>query len=54
MGGHGSFSDPRIGVDVTNGSDDRITAKLPALRAYQLGLNPPPSPPGSFDANAAA
>jgi len=53
MGGHGSFSDPRIGVDVTNGSDDQITAKLPALRAYQLSLNPPP-PPGSFDANAAA
>jgi mono/diheme cytochrome c family protein len=54
MGGHGSFSDPRIGVNVTNGSDDQITAKLPALRAYQLSLDAPPPPAGSFDANAAA
>lgn len=54
MGGHGSFSDPRTGVNVTNGSDDQITAKLPALRAYQLSLNAPPPPAGSFDANAAA
>jgi cytochrome c5 len=54
MGGHGTFVDPRLGIDVTNGTDDRISAKLPALRAYQFSLLPPPPPPGSFDANAAA
>ena len=57
MGGHGSFSDPRIGVkgvNVTNGTDDLITAKLPALQAYQLSLEAPPPPAGSFDAAAAA
>ncbi len=54
MGGHGSFSEPRTGVSVTNGTDDLITAKLPALQAYQLSLNAPPAPAGSFDATAAA
>ena len=53
MGGHGSFSDPRTGVNVTNGTDDQITSKLPALQAYQLSLNAPPAPAGSFDAVAA-
>jgi len=56
MGGHGTFSDPRIGakgVNVTNGTDDLITAKLPALQAYQLSLEAPPPPAGSFDATAA-
>lgn len=42
MGGHGAFSDARIGVDVRNGSDDLVSAKLPALQAYNakrsLGL----------------
>lgn len=54
MGGHGTFVDPRIAVNVTNGTDDQITSKLPALRAYQLSLLPPPPPPGSFDVTAAA
>ncbi|MDB5757548.1 MAG: putative lipoprotein [Burkholderia sp.] len=54
MGGHGTFVEPRTGVNVTNGTDDQISAKLPALRAYQLSLLAPPPPPGSFDANAAA
>jgi mono/diheme cytochrome c family protein len=53
MGGHGSFSDRRTGVSVTNGSDDLITAKLPALQAYQLSLPPPPAPVGTFDRAAA-
>ncbi|MEO6024451.1 MAG: c-type cytochrome [Burkholderiales bacterium] len=53
MGGHGSFSEPRTGVNVSNGTDDLITAKLPALQAYQLSLTAPPSPAGSFDAVAA-
>jgi len=54
MGGHGSFSEPRTGVNITNGTDDLVTAKLPALQAYQLSLAAPPPPAGSFDAAAAA
>ena len=38
IGGHGTFSEPRTGVNVTNGTDDLISAKLPALQAYQLTL----------------
>ena len=53
MGGHGSFSDPRIGVSVTQ-KPDRVTPKLPALLAYQLSLAAPPPPAGSFNAAAAA
>ena len=53
MGGHGTFVEPSTGVNVTNGSDDLITAKLPALQAYQLSLAAPPPPSGSFDAVAA-
>jgi hypothetical protein len=53
MGGRGSFSDPRIGVNVTQ-KPDRVTPKLPALLEYQLGLNAPPPPAGSFNATAAA
>lgn len=54
MGGLGSFSDPRIGVNVTNGTVDLVSPKLPALRAYQLSLDAPAAPPGSFDIAAAA
>jgi mono/diheme cytochrome c family protein len=53
MGGHGSFSDPRIGVTVTQ-TPDRVTPRLEALLAYQLSLTAPPPPAGSFDAIAAA
>lgn len=53
MGGHGSFSDSRIGVTVTQ-TPDRVTPKLPALLAYQLSLPAPPPPAGSFDPAAAA
>jgi cytochrome c peroxidase len=53
MGGQGNFSDPRIGVIVTQ-KPDLITSKLPALLAYQLSLPAPPPPPGSFDQTAAA
>jgi hypothetical protein len=53
MGGHGSFSEPRTGVNVTNGTDDQITSKLPALQAYQLTLAAPSPPSGSFDQAAA-
>jgi mono/diheme cytochrome c family protein len=53
MGGHGTFSDRRIGVNATNGRDDRVTDKLPALQAYQLTLPAPVPPEGSFDPAAA-
>lgn len=53
MGGHGTFTEPRTGVNVSNGSDDQISSKLPALQAYQLSLKSPPPPAGSFDAAAA-
>ena len=54
MGGHGSFKEPRTGVSVTNGKDDLISSKLPALQAYQLSLHAPAPPPGSFDRALAA
>lgn len=53
MGAHGSFSEARTGVAVTNGAVDLVTAKLPALQVYQLSLAPPAPPAGSFDAVAA-
>jgi len=54
MGGHGTFVDRRVGVNVTNGTDDLVTSKLPALQAYQLLLTAPPPPVGSFEVAAAA
>ena len=54
MGGHGTFAEPRTGVNVTNGTDDQVSGKLAALQAYQLSLAPPPAPAGSFDSAAAA
>jgi mono/diheme cytochrome c family protein len=53
MGGLGAFSDSRTGVSVTNGTVDLVSAKLPALQAYQLSLATPPAPAGSFDPAAA-
>jgi hypothetical protein len=52
MGGHGSFSDPRIGVTIVQ-KPDLVTPKLPALLAYQLSLHTPPPPANSFSAQAA-
>jgi len=54
MGGHGTFAEPRTGVNVRNGTDDRVSAKLAALQAYQLSIASPFPPVGSFDATAAA
>lgn len=48
MGGQGNFSDPRLGIDVKH-SPDRVSAQLPALRAYQHSLPAPAPPAGSFD-----
>jgi mono/diheme cytochrome c family protein len=53
MHGHGSFSEPRLGISVSN-PPDQVEAKLANLEAYQLSLGVPAPPAGSFDAAAAA
>jgi len=53
MGGHGNFSDPRIGVSIQQ-TPDLVTPKLPALLEYQLSLRTPAPPAKSFDPQAAA
>jgi cytochrome c553 len=52
MGGHGSFSDPRIGLSITQ-TPDVVTPKLPALVDYELSLHAPEPPRGSFNRAAA-
>jgi hypothetical protein len=66
MHGSGTFFDQRLSDPVqypvsarsgswnTRGTPDLVTAKLPALHAYQLALLAPKPPVGSFDAAAAA
>ncbi|MBK7059344.1 MAG: c-type cytochrome [Rubrivivax sp.] len=54
MGGLGTMREPRLNLDVTHGSQDLVTSKLPALQAYQLSLLAPAAPVGSFDVAAAA
>jgi mono/diheme cytochrome c family protein len=53
MHGHGSFTEPRLGISVAN-PPDQVEAKLSDLEAYQLNLTKPAPPPGTFDAAAAA
>jgi hypothetical protein len=53
MGGHGDFSDPRIGLNIVQ-RPDLVASKLPALAAYQLSLPKPAPPPNSYDPDAAA
>src|SRR5262252_6321881 len=65
MHGKGTFYDPRLAdparfpVAAENGFDnvrsavDLITPKLADLHFYQLALDAPPAPPGSFDRMAA-
>lgn len=65
MHGKGRFFDPRLdnpvqfriaaknGFGHVNNSPDLITAKLPALHAYQLSIPAPVPPSGSFDQQAA-
>jgi hypothetical protein len=53
MHGHGSFVEPRLGINVQN-PPDLISDKLSALQAYQLSINAPKPPAGSFDAAAAS
>lgn len=52
MGGHGNFSDPRLGINIVQ-EPDLVTSKLPALLQYQLSLSAPRPPAGSFDRMAA-
>jgi len=44
--------DPALGIDIHQ-TPDRVTTVLPVLRAYQLSLDVPPPPAGSFDPAAA-
>jgi mono/diheme cytochrome c family protein len=53
MHGHGSFVEPRLGINVQN-PPDLISDKLSALQAYQLSINAPKPPAGSFDVAAAS
>jgi hypothetical protein len=68
MHGKGNFFDPRLDdaaqfpvaararsghTQVAKG-EDQVTAKLPALHAYQLSIPAPAPPAGSYDAAAAA
>jgi mono/diheme cytochrome c family protein len=52
MGGHGSFSDPRIGLFIRQ-KPDLVTPKLADLLDYQLSLRTPEPPSHSFDPAAA-
>jgi mono/diheme cytochrome c family protein len=52
MHGQGTFSDPRIGVNITQ-SPDLVTPKLAALRQYQLSLSVPKPAAATIDEAAA-
>jgi hypothetical protein len=66
MHGKGNFYDPRLddasrfpvaaraGFGHVRSDEDLITPKLAGLHAYQLSLQPPSAPPGSYDHDAAA
>ena len=66
MHGKGSFFDPRLadssqfpvaaraGFDNVRSDPDLVSPKLPALQLYQLALDAPPAPRGSFNQQAAA
>lgn len=52
MGGQGVFKDPRIGIEIVR-LPDLVHEHLPALLAYQLSLEAPTPPAGSFEPVAA-
>ncbi len=66
MHGKGTFFDPRLsdpsqfpvaaraGFDNVRSDPDLVSSKLPALHLYQLALEAPKAPAGSFDEGAAA
>jgi cytochrome c peroxidase len=53
MHGQGNFAEPRRGIEVRQ-SPDLVEPLLDRLQAYELSLQAPPAPAGSFDAAAAA
>jgi cytochrome c peroxidase len=53
MHGLGNFSEPRLGINVTNGTQEVVKPLLPALAAYERSLAKPTPPPG-IDTAAAA
>lgn len=55
MHGHGSWVEPRATPpENVQNPPDMVTEKLAALQAYQLSIQSPAAPAGSFDATAAA
>jgi len=52
MGGHGSFSDPRLGLSIQQ-TPDLVAPKLSSLLDYQLSLHAPKPSQGSFDQQGA-
>lgn len=55
MRGRGSFIDPKLGIRIlVPPQEDEVRQKLPFLRQYQLSLDAPSPPAGSFDPAAAA
>jgi hypothetical protein len=52
MGGHGSFSDPRLGIQIVQ-EPDLVKSKLAPLRLYQFSLASPGPRRGSFNPEAA-
>lgn len=52
MGGHGSFTDGRLGISVSQ-TPDLVTPKLSALVDYERSLRAPRAPKGSIDRAAA-
>jgi mono/diheme cytochrome c family protein len=53
MHGQGNFSEPRLGIDVRQ-SPDLVEPMLDRLQAYELSLQAPAAPAGTFDVAAAA
>jgi CxxC motif-containing protein (DUF1111 family) len=52
MGGHGSFNDPRLGINIVQ-EPDLVQPKLAPLRDYQFSLRKPVPDKDSFDRIAA-
>jgi mono/diheme cytochrome c family protein len=53
MHGLGTFTEPRLGISVTNGTQEAVKPLLPALAAYERSLKKP-APPTNIDTAAAA
>ena len=53
MHGQGNFSEPRLGIDIKQ-SPDLVAPLLDRLQDYELSLQAPAPPAGSFDVAAAA